>query len=192
MFEFEITELQRRLSNVIRLGRVVDIDYSGAIPKVRVRIDPLTTAWLPLMTLRAGPDRSWWPVEIDEQVVVLSPIGELNQGMVLGSICQQRFPAAGNRIDVHRTTYADGAVIEYDRTTHHLQAVLPAGATTTLISDGGVSIVGDVTVTGNINASGDISDHTRSMQADRGIYNGHVHPGVSTGKGSTKTTTQSQ
>ena len=176
MFEFEITELQRRLSNLVRLGRVADIDYRGVIPKVRVRIDPLTTAWLPLMSVRAGPDQSWWPVEIDEQVMVLSPSGELNQGIVLGSICQQRFPAVGNSIDIHRMTYADGAVIEYDRAAHHLQAVLPGGATTTLISDGGVSIVGDVHVTGNITASGDITDHTRSMESDRAIYNGHQHP----------------
>lgn len=176
MFEFEITELQRRLANLVRIGRIADIDYSGAIPRVRVRIDPLTTAWLPLISLRAGPDQSWWPVEINEQVIVLSPSGELNQGIVLGSICQQRFPADGDSIDVHRTTYADGAVIEYDRAAHHLHAALPAGATTALISDGGVSIVGDVTVTGNINASGDITDHTRSMENDRNLYNDHRHP----------------
>ncbi len=192
MFEFEITELNRRVANMVRLGRVAAIDYAGSIPKVRVRIAPLTTAWLPLLSLRAGPDKQWWPVEVDEQVVVISPSGELNQGVVLGSIFQNRFPSNANDIDVHRTTYSDGAVIEYNKATHRLRASLPDGASTQLISTGGVSIVGDVTVEGNITASEEITDHTRSMQEDRDIYNRHVHPGVATGKGSTKMTTQSQ
>ncbi len=192
MFEFEITELNRRVANMVRLGRVAAIDYEGSIPRVRVRIEPLTTAWLPLLSLRAGGDKHWWPVELDEQVLVLSSSGELNQGVVLGSLHQQNFAAPANTTDVHRMTYSDGAVIEYDRVAHRLSAVLPAGATTRLISDGGVSIVGDVTVTGNITASEDITDHTRSMQADRDIYNRHVHPGVSTGKSSTKATVQTQ
>ncbi len=74
--------------------------------------------------------------------------------------------------------YADGAVIEYDRETHQLNAVLPDGATTELVSDGGVTIIGDVIVTGNIKATGEVIDHTRSMKADRDIYNSHTHSGV--------------
>ena len=34
MFEFEITELQRRVANMVRLGRVAAVDYVGSIPKV--------------------------------------------------------------------------------------------------------------------------------------------------------------
>ena len=44
MFEFEITELNRRVANMVRLGRVAAIDYAESVPKVRVRIEPLTTA----------------------------------------------------------------------------------------------------------------------------------------------------
>ena len=95
-------------------------------------------------------------------------------------------------------TYRDGAVIEYDREAHHLKAMLPSGATTALISDGGVSIKGDVTimgnttVQGNIKASNDITDKTRSMAADRVIYNAHTHPGVLSGPASTAPPAQPQ
>ncbi|MCX4025030.1 hypothetical protein [Spartinivicinus marinus] len=35
--------------------------------------------------------------------------------------------------------------------------------------------MGDLFVDGNIKASQEITDHTRSMQGDRDIYNGHGH-----------------
>ena len=192
MIEFEITELNRRLANLILLGKVVEADYTQIIPKLKIKIGECQTAWLPMLCQRAGPDVSWWPLEVGEQVVVLSPSGELTQGVVLGAINQMAFPSKGNHADSHKHVYADGAVIEYNRKTHHLSAVLPSGATTTLVSDGGVHITGDVVVTGNITASKNITDNTRSMQADRDIFNAHDHGGVRTGSGTTATPNQSQ
>ena len=190
--EFEITELHRRLANLIMLGKVIEADYGQVIPKLKVNIGELQTAWLPMMTQRAGNDVSWWPLEVGEQVVVLSPSGDLTQGVVLGAINQKSVPAIGDHNSVHRMIYADGAVIEYDRETHLLKAVLPDSATTELVSDGGVTIIGDVTVTGNIKATGEVIDHTRSMQADRDIYNAHTHSGIKSGPGSTAIPNQSQ
>lgn len=189
---FEVTELHRRLANMVLLAKVIEADYSDSIPKAKVVVGEITSAWLPMMVNRAGNDRSWWPLEMGEQVVVLSPSGELTQGVVLGSINQQSLPANGNSADHHRITYSDGAVIEYDRKAHHLKAVLPGGATTELVSDGGVKITGDVEVVGNITATKDITDKTRSMQADRDIYNAHTHSGVRTGPGITAVPNQSQ
>ncbi len=192
MVEFEITELHRRLANLVMLGKVVEADYGHVIPKLKVNIGELQTAWLPMLTQRAGNDVSWWPLEVGEQVVVLSPSGDLTQGVVLGAINQKSVPAIADHNSVHRMIYADGAVIEYDRETHQLNAVLPDGATTELVSDGGVTIIGDVIVTGNIKATGEVIDHTRSMKADRDIYNSHTHSGVKTGPGTTAVPNQTQ
>ena len=192
MIEFEITELNRRLANLIVLGKVVEADYTQTIPKLKIKVGECRTAWLPMLCQRAGLDVSWWPLEVGEQVVVLSPSGELTQGVVLGAINQMAFPSMGHHADSHKHVYADGAVIEYNRKAHHLSAILPSGATTTLVSDGGVNITGDVVVTGNITASKDITDNTRSMQADRDIFNAHDHSGVRTGSGTTATPNQSQ
>jgi phage baseplate assembly protein V len=115
MFAFEITELHRRLANVVFLGKIVEADYSQTIPKLKIKIGNLQTAWLLMLTQRAGNDVSWWPLEVGEQVLVLSPSGELNQGVVLGAINQKAFAAPGNSADVHRHVYSDGAVIEYNR-----------------------------------------------------------------------------
>jgi phage baseplate assembly protein V len=189
---FEVSELHRRLANMFLLGKVIDVSYETSIPRVKVAIGDLTTTWLPMLVQRAGNDVSFWSLEKGEQVLVLSPSGELTQGVVLGSINQKDHPAIAQSADVHRTQYGDGAVIEYDRKAHCLKAVLPSGATAELVADGGLTVTGDVKVIGNIVSTKDITDHTRSMKEDRDIYNQHTHGGVLSGGASTAKTTNSQ
>jgi len=184
MIDFEVTELHRRLANLVRLGRVVAVAYEDTIPKASVAIGEIITAWLPILSLRAGHDACWWPVEVDEQVLVVSPSGDLAQGVIVGALHQASFPANGDCVDVHRCSYQDGAVIEYNKTTHCLNINLPTGAV--------VNIAADVQVSGNITATEQISDNTRSMQADRAIYNQHRHGGVRSGGSSTSTPSEAQ
>ncbi len=172
--EFLLTELNRRLANMVKVGRIQSVDLTQGLPKVRVQMGELTSAWLPFLTQRAGDDTHWWPIALEEQVVVLSPSGDLSQGIVIGALFQHQFPPSSMSENVVRTEYSDGAVVEYDKESHHLRVVLPSGGRLEVVADGGVRIVGDVTVEGNITASGDVTDATRSMQADRDIYNVHV------------------
>ena len=190
--DFEITELHRRVANMIQLGRVCETDYSGAIPRVRVAIGQLKTAWLPVLVQRAGEDISSWLLDEDEQVLILSPSGDISQGVVLGAINQQHSPAVNQTADTHQVNYGDGAVISYDRTQHQLTVTLPPGGRIKLTTPSNITITGDVFINGNIQASGDVSDKYRSMQADRVIYNQHIHSGVEIGAGLTATPKPSQ
>ena len=187
---FDMAETARRLANMVQLGAIAEADYANA--RVKVRMGDMVSAWLPWVTARAGGNRTWDAPEVGEQVMILSPSGNPAQGVVLGAIYQQAYAAPETEPGKHHTVYQDGAVIEYDRDAHHLKAVLPAGATVELIADGGINFTGDLTVTGNITATGNITDSVRSMAADRTIYNGHVHPGVEPGGGSTSATGQTQ
>ncbi|EGW22162.1 phage baseplate assembly protein V [Methylobacter tundripaludum] len=159
---FDLTELDRRLSNLIRIGKVDQVDYGISPPKARIWIGDaskqlgILTDWLPWFGLSAGEDRSCDPLDIGEQVMIFSPCGELNQGVVLAGIFQAAHPYPVTSPDKRNTTYKDGAVIEYDRQAHHLKAVLPAGATAELIADGGIAITGDITLTGKLTASVDV------------------------------------
>lgn len=92
---FAISELQRKLANIVRIGLVKEIDYEKA--KVRVQIGEFLTDFLPWITGRAGKDASWSPPDIDEQVVVFSPFGELSLGVVLAGIYQQKYPTQENK-----------------------------------------------------------------------------------------------
>ncbi len=117
--EFDVVELARRLAGVVRLGTVEEADYVRA--RVRVRYDtdaagePVVTAWLPWLTTRAGGDRSWWAPEAGEQVVLLSPSGELGQAVVLPGVYQRAHPANGERADLSRVDWGNGSWAEHDR-----------------------------------------------------------------------------
>ncbi|WP_434361058.1 phage baseplate assembly protein V [Parasalinivibrio latis] len=174
-----LAELERRLANLLMTGQVADVDYPSGY--VKVAAGALTTTWLPWVTHRAGPDVSFWAPEVGEQVMVLSPCGEPELGVVLPAIYQNLYPHTDQRETVKRVQFADGADMSYDRARHALAILLPPGATTTLIAQGGITVEGNVTVKGNIKATGDITDKTRSMQADRVIYNGHRHLSPETG-----------
>ncbi|MGI0118312.1 phage baseplate assembly protein V [Zooshikella sp. RANM57] len=169
---FNIEELIRLVKNLIRPGIIRSVDYDRA--RARVQMDKLTTDWLPWLTTRASHDRSWWAPEEDEQVVVLSPCGELAQGFILPTVYQDKYSAPQQTPDVSGSYYKDGAQIQYDREQHHYNIYLPEGGTCTLHSPAGINMVGDVHVEGSIKATADITDKTRSMAADRDIYNSHL------------------
>lgn len=153
--------LARLLENLIRLGTIAQVQM--APPRVRVKTGELLSGWLPWLATRAGAAIEWDPPTLDEQVLVLSPSGHLASGIVLTGLYSESIPANGDRSDLHRRTYSDGAIVEYDSTTHQLRAQLPEGGTTELISNGGIHLVGpithegDYTQTGNFIQSGDQS-----------------------------------
>jgi phage baseplate assembly protein V len=121
----DMTEAERRISNVALMGQVVALDTVRA--RVRVQAGPITTGWLPFATLRAGPDRTWHPPEPGEQVLLVAPGGDLNQGVVVGSIYRADHPAPADSEDISRTLFKDGAVMEYDRAQHHWRLAVPVG-----------------------------------------------------------------
>ena len=124
--EFRISELERRLANVIRYGTVETLDETAA--RVTVRCGDILTAPLPWLTRRAGPDRDWWAPEPGEQVLVLSPSGDPAQGAVLPAIYQDAYPAPAASKTVRRIQFADGTVIDYDRAAHLLKASVAGGS----------------------------------------------------------------
>lgn len=184
----DYAELARLIENLIRIGTIAEVDLVKA--RVRVQTGDLLTGWLPWPAARAGDDREWDPPTVNEQVVLLSPSGQLANGVAILGVFSDAHPANGDRAKLHRRTYSDGAVIEYDSHAHHLRAHLPGGGTTELISDGGVHIVGDITLdgdliqTGNQQVTGNVEVTVDVVAAGISLVH-HVHGGVQSGGGST-------
>ena len=144
----DMTDAERRLSNVVMLGQVAELDAKTA--RVRVQAGPILTAWLPFATVRAGPDRTWHAPEPGEQVVLVAPGGDLNQAVVVGSLYRDAYPPPADSADISRTEWKDGAALAYDRQLHHWRLSVPGGGKIVLevgpskieMSDAGIKITG--------------------------------------------------
>jgi phage baseplate assembly protein V len=148
-------------------------------PQVRCTVGKIKTNWLSLGHQRMGAVKDWNPPSQGEQVVLLSPSGDLSQAVIIASLSSTANAAPDTDPKKPKRTYPDGAVIEYDYQTHKLSAILPEGATFELKSDGGLKITGDITLDGKLTATGDIEsagnvkDVKGTMQNIRDTYDAH-------------------
>ncbi|WP_263264970.1 phage baseplate assembly protein V [Pseudomonas sp. RIT-PI-S] len=169
-----LTELNRALQNLIRGGNIAALDSRTV--RCRVATGGLVTGWLPFFQPRAGEDQEWDPPSLGEQCVVFSPGGRPECGFVLVGLFSQRFPAPDDSPDRHRRRYRDGAVIEYDTTSHCLSASLPAGGRVQMVAPEGMAITGDLTIQGTVTASQDVIAGAQAIS----LVN-HPHGGVKAG-----------
>lgn len=120
---YRVAELERRLNNILRMGKIEEVDYDKAL--CRVRSGGILTGWLQWKTERAMGEKTWWAPRIGEQVMIKSPCGDLAQGKVEMGYYQDDATPPASSPDIHRYEYPDGAFIEYDETTGTLTADVP-------------------------------------------------------------------
>lgn len=108
-------ELSRLLANVLRVGTVHQV-RAKPTAACRVKSGELLTQWLPWISTRAGGKRArtWWPPRVGEQCVVLSPGGELTQGLVLLGLFSDAFAPGSDKLDVLRVDLSDKEYFEHD------------------------------------------------------------------------------
>ncbi|WP_158107013.1 phage baseplate assembly protein V [Caedibacter taeniospiralis] len=103
-----LVDMQRRLNNLIRVGVVVETNET----RLKVKLGDNVSGWLPWLTQRTGDCVTWWKPSVGEQVLVLSPSGELNNGIVLPAIYTKNQPTLNQ--NEHTTIYKDGTSVSYD------------------------------------------------------------------------------
>jgi phage baseplate assembly protein V len=162
---------------VIQVGTVVSVDHAART--CTVELGDLVTGELPWFALFAGGVKLWLPPSVGEQVAVLCPEGDLENGIVLPGIYSDANPAPSSDPDIVMLEMPDGAAFTYNHAAHALEATLPDGGTaaltaTTFTINGDVAINGNVTVTGTATASEDVIGGGKSLK-------GHKHGGVASG-----------
>ena len=194
MTELElISDIQRRIANMINMGVIHSVD--AALCRVAIGGDEQNlTPPIKWQAGRAADESNWSQPDIGEQVLLLSPSGDIGNAVAVLGFYSTANPAPSNNPDLTLKNLPDGAVFSYNHADSILQINLPSGGTTEIITDGGLHIVGDTEIDGNLSingtthstesittdediaAAGDVSDATRSMAEDREIYNTHTHP----------------
>ena len=186
MSDYSLGELSRQIANMIRVGEITELDFDDSeAPRVKVEVSGFPSDWLPWSAGRAGASRKWSPPSVGEQVIIVAPYGDLGQAMIIGSLFSASMPAPDTSATRETVAYPDGSTVSHDSETNTL-TVTVAGAGNVVVNCQQGTINADESLTfntpdahftGNLKADGDISDGVRSMNGDRGMYNGHTHGG---------------
>lgn len=111
-------ELERMLANVVRVGRVKEVDHANAL--VKLEIGGLTTDWLSWGVGRAGTTRTWSAPTVGEQRLLLSPYGDMTQAIVGQAIYQDDHAAPATSGDQEHVVFPDGSTVDYNSATNTL------------------------------------------------------------------------
>lgn len=179
----EITDLQQRLANLIRVGRVHSVDLEAARLRVAFGSGNIS-GWVPWMTSRAGTTREWNPPAVGEQIALINPSGQDNAGFAMpGGIYRNDAPANGNeaaKVVLNLDDAGEWAV--YVGNAHikvkNGEIKLTVDGVHMTMTHTGLDIHGDVTVQGKIEATGLIKGGGVTLQT-------HVHGGVQSGGSNT-------
>ncbi len=176
-------EAERAMSQTasVRIGIVSAYDPSNYAAKVRIQPDDVETGWMPIGSNMGGNGFGdfYGPMPGDVVYVHFQEGGKLAPfigGFHFGDRFRPLSVPSGERWIVHRS----GSFLKF-----HGDGTIEMNADT-------FNLTGDVNVTGNIVASGDISDLSNgsgTMAHIRTVYDSHVHGGVQTGGGNTATPT---
>jgi phage baseplate assembly protein V len=114
----EVSELSRRLANVLRYGRIAEVDLDQAL--VRVESGDIRTDWLPFFATGAGKARSWQPPLVGEQCMILAPGGDLALGCALRGLYSDTYDQPSRLAELFTTQTSDGFSMSYDASSHTL------------------------------------------------------------------------
>ena len=143
---YALSDLAKRLSNIIRIGTIFEINHQTA--KARVKVGELETDFLPWANSNSGSNNSWNPPEIDEQVIILSPSGDLSQAVILPSLYKNN--ASDSDQNIKSITHQDGSKISFNLASGTLDLDLKGDVTIKVL--GNANIEGDnVNITGSSN-----------------------------------------
>ena len=157
--ESELETGARRGRNAIQMGTVTKVFGQ----RVVIAIGKARTPPIKWFACAAGDVIEWrYPSQGELALVLNYGSGDRNTSSIaLVGIPSDQFPLPSS--DPNKVVRKIGALgmEEWDKETGKLTVTAPGGVTF---------------VTSEVHSTGELSDATRSVSADRGIYNGHDHP----------------
>ena len=172
-------DLNRRLENLIRFGTIKTINPSKPIPRVIVNLGDIDTPEIRCLNVRSGADTTWDMPSVGEECMVISPCGDIGPtSFVLYGFYNDDHPAPSDDLNKKIRMFADGCVIAYDIKSHELSAVLPTGGKANIVAD--VTVTGTLHVTKDITTDADVTAGNISLKKHKtsGVQGGSANSGV--------------
>jgi len=148
------------IDNLIAIGTVTQADSTKMLAKVK--IGDLETDFLPAFSISNKLIKIFVPLQVGEQVGVISPYGDIDGGIIIRSIFNKgcKEPTWANTTTAG-VEFNDGTKIIYDSASKLLdidcKGEIKIKATSIKLI-GNLEIEGDTKVNGNLTASGVIKD----------------------------------
>jgi phage baseplate assembly protein V len=111
---FVLSEMNRRLLQIIRIGVIQEVNVAKA--KVRVKIGDNVIGWRPWVS----PANAWNPLVVGDQVVILSPNGDFEQGIILPALYHAKSKAPSNKENEIMFKLAENSFVRFDSNLENL------------------------------------------------------------------------
>lgn len=160
-------EIYRKINNIAQIGTVVETKSSEGLALARVNILGRVTDFLPVVMISNSFIKVWIPVQVNEQVLVVSPFGEANSGFIIPSIYNRgnKEPTGSTDknviVQIGNVTFkCDGETITIDSKNFKLntETITIDSKNLKLDSKGNLTITGRITDT-----LGDLTGHEHSV-----------------------------
>ncbi|HAS8166960.1 TPA: phage baseplate assembly protein V [Vibrio vulnificus] len=112
------SQLVRLLSEMIQFGSIIEVQAKPLRYKVQFD-ENRVSGWIPMNVSHAAQVRSWKPLQVGEQVVVLKPFGAQG-GVIVASLNQTKFDQPKDKLNLYYLEFPDGTWLEYDMEEHKL------------------------------------------------------------------------
>jgi len=149
---------------MLRFGRISDIDADKGLCKVSFGEDSVVTDWLPTLHNGAKENSYFHTYDIQEHVACLMSDNGIT-GVILGAIYSSNLQPEESGVDVVSVVFNANNKVVFNRSTGEM----------TIKASGGVSIQGDLSVTGSIDAGVEVSAGTVNLTT-------HTHTTPTTGQ----------
>jgi phage baseplate assembly protein V len=134
-------------------GTIASVDLAAA--RITVRVGEIETQPIRWSTGAAGGTQIWIRPKVGEQVLLMTPEGDIEAAIAYPGVTFDAFPPiADPDRDVIR--FEDGATVAYNPGAGQLEVTLPGGGTIKLLVPAGVEIQGDVKIQGKLDVTGDV------------------------------------
>lgn len=107
-----LSDLQRRLENVIHLGTIAEVDHAKAL--LRLDLSGRLTGWLRWPAEIGRNFRRWRPLRVGTQVLAACPSGDPANALIIQILYTDALPPPETSDDVDLVLFDDGTMARYD------------------------------------------------------------------------------